>query len=155
MVSLAVVYLRTNRDNSAKELLTSVIQIQPDNNIAYRYLGYCYLRLNAQATASYKSTLETDSNNLELLTSLKEDAAKAASEAIASYNKAIEISDKDWEAYRGLGVAYMLRALSNKDETLKAELREKAVQQWRLSLEIKSDQPNRERLLKLIRYYSE
>lgn len=155
MVSLAVVYLRTNRDNSAKELLTSVIQIQPDNNIAYRYLGYCYLRLNAQATASHKSTLETDSNNLELLTSLKEDADKAASEAIASYNKAIEISDKDWEAYRGLGVAYMLRALSNKDETLKAKIREKAVQQWRLSLEIESDQPNRERLLKLIRYYSE
>jgi tetratricopeptide (TPR) repeat protein len=150
MVSLAVAYLRANRDKSAKELLTSVIQIQPDNNTAYQYLGYCYLRLNAQAIASYKSTLETDSSNTELLTSLKEDADKALGEAIESYNRAIEINDKDWEAYRGLGVAYAIMATNNKDETLKAE----AVRQWRLSLDIKPDQRNRERLLKLIRAYS-
>ena len=154
MLSLAVAYLRTNRHEPAKELLTSVIQIQPNNNSAYQYLGYCYLRLNAQAMVSYKKTLETDSDNTELLTSLKEDARKAVGEAIESYNRAIEINDEDWEAYRGLGVAYMLRALNNKDETLKAKLREKAIQQWRLSLDIKPNQPRREGLLKLIEKYS-
>jgi tetratricopeptide (TPR) repeat protein len=71
--------------------------------------------------------------------------------AIESYSSAIEINDKDWQAFRGLGVAYMVRALNSNDETLKAN----AIQQWRLSLDIKPDQPRRERLLKLIRHYSE
>jgi len=44
----------------------------------------------------------------------------------------------------------MLRALDDEDETLKA----KAIQQWRLSLDLKPNQPNRERLLKYIEIYS-
>ena len=70
--------------------------------------------------------------------------------ATESYGRAIEINDKDWQAFRGLGVAYMLRGITNRDEALKA----KAIQQWRLSLEINPNQPRRERLLKLIRKYS-
>jgi len=51
----------------------------------------------------------------------------------------------------------MIRAIDkdNKDETLKARLRAKAIQQWRLSLELKPSQPRRERLIKLMRKYSE
>jgi len=70
---------------------------------------------------------------------------------IESYGRALEIDDKNWEARRGLGVAYMLKALSDEDQVLKA----KAVEQWHLSLDIKPDQPRRERLLRLIRKYSE
>ncbi|UCC22917.1 MAG: tetratricopeptide repeat protein, partial [Planctomycetota bacterium] len=121
MLALAVAYLRTNRNEPAKELLTSVIQIRPDSGLAHQYLGYCYLRLDE------------------------------VNKSIESYSKAVEINDKDWEAHRGLGVAYMLNALSNEDAALKAM----AVEQWHMSLEIKPDQPRRERLLRLIRKYSE
>ena len=150
MISLAVAYLRTNCNEPAKELLTSVIQIQPDNNAAYQYLGYYYLRLYDQAIASYKRGLETNGGNTGLLASLKQDADKAVDKATESYSRAIEINDKDWQAFRGLGVAYMLMGINNKDETLKA----KAIQQWRTSLDIKPNQPSRERLLKLVRKYS-
>ena len=121
MTSLAVCYLKTGRESVAKELLISATQIAPESNTAYQYLGYCYLRLD-------------DVDN-----------------ATESYSRAIEINDKDWQACRGLGVAYMLRALNDEDDALK----EKAIRQWRLSLDIKPDQPRQERLLKLIERYSE
>jgi tetratricopeptide (TPR) repeat protein len=108
MISLAVVYLRTSRNEPAKELLTSVLQS-------------CYLRL------------------------------EQVDESIQSYDRALQIDDKNWEAHRGLGVAYMLKALDNEDEVLKA----RAVEQWQLSLDIRPDQPRREKLLRLISKYSE
>ena len=70
--------------------------------------------------------------------------------ATESYSRAIEIDDKDWQAHQRLGDAYMLSAL-NKNNTV---LIIKAVEQWRLSLAVKPNQPDRERLLKLIRQYS-
>ena len=70
--------------------------------------------------------------------------------AIESYSRAIEIDDKDWQAHQRLGDAYMLSAL-NKNNTV---LIIKAVEQWRLSLAVKPNQLDRERLLKLIRQYS-
>ena len=103
MLSLAVAYLRTNRNDPAKELLTSVLQSQPDSGTAHQHLGYCYLRL------------------------------EQVDKSIESYGRALEIDDKNWEARRGLGVAYMLKALSDEDQVLKA----KAVEQWHLSLDIK------------------
>jgi tetratricopeptide (TPR) repeat protein len=123
MTSLAVAYLRTGRGSIAKELLTSVIQIQPDNNTAYKHLGFCCLQL------------------------------KDVNKSVESYSRAIEIDDKDWESHRGLGVAYILKG-KNEDGTIDDTLKAKAVQQWRLSLGIKPDQPNSKRLLKLIQYYS-
>ena len=120
MLSLAVAYLRTGRNEPAKELLTTVINSHPDNGAAYQYLGFYYLQIQ-------------DVNS-----------------AIESYDRAIEINNLDWEAYRGLGVAYMLNALKNNDSKLKA----KAVALWRKSLELKPDQPRRDRLIKLIEKYS-
>lgn len=152
-LSLAVCYLRTDRNEPAKELLTSVIQIQPDNNDAYKYLGYCYLKFYNQAVVSYKSASNTDSYNTELLASLKDKASEMVDKSVESYSRAIEINDKDWDAHRGLGVAYILKGKSEDgsvDKTLKA----KAVEHWRLSLDIKPDQPNHRGLLKLIRTYS-
>ena len=98
-----------------------VTQRSPDDSEAYQYLGYCYLRLN-------------DIDN-----------------SIASYSTAIEINSKDWQAYRGLGVAYMLKAINTGDETLKA----KAIEQWQMSLEIRPDQPRSERLRKLVTKYTQ
>lgn len=121
MMSLAVAYMNTNQYEPAKELLTEVTRIVPDNNAAYRYLGYCDVQLDA------------------------------IDEAIASYNRAVEIDDKDWDAHRGLGVAYVLKALNTNDEALKA----KAVEHWRLSLAINPNQHWRDRLIKLIRTYSQ
>ena len=147
MTSLALAYLKTNCSSLAEELLTSVVRIQPDNGTAYQYLGYCYLQFYDQAVKSYKRLLEIDSSDAADLASLKENANEAVDKAIENYSRAIEINNEDWQAYKGLGVAYMLRALESKDEELKA----KALQQWRLSLEHKADQPS---LRKLIRHYS-
>ena len=151
MVALAVAYLRSNQNEPARELLKTVTEVEPDNNAAHQYLGYCYLRFNSKATASYKQVLETDRENVALLTSLKEEADEALENAINSYDRAIAINERDWEAYRGLGVAYMLRALSEQNKLLKA----KAIYQWRLSLEINPDQPRRDRLQSLIDKYSQ
>jgi tetratricopeptide (TPR) repeat protein len=120
MMSLAVAYLRTNRNEPAKELLIAVTRLQPANSSPRQYLGYCFLRLD-------------DVN-----------------QAIENYRKAVEINNQDWEAYRGLGVAYMTRAIKNDDAALKAQ----AVDLWRQSLSIKPDQPRRDRLVKLIEKYS-
>lgn len=54
---------------------------------------------------------------------------------------------------RGLGVAYILKG-TKEDETVDETLKKKAVEQWRLSLEIEPNQANRERLLKYIRIFS-
>jgi superkiller protein 3 len=120
MMSLAIAYLRTNRNEPAKELLKTVTRLQPANSSAWQYLGYCFLRLD-------------DLN-----------------QAIVNYRKAIEINSRDWEAYRGLGVAYMLTALNDDDAGLKTQ----AIELWRQSLNIKPDQPKRDRLVKLIEKYS-
>ena len=119
-MQLAYAYLKTQRFELAKETLTSVIQRSPDNNTAYQFLGYCHLKLG-----------DVD-------------------RAIESYYTAIELDDSDWEAHRGLGVAYMLRARADRDENLKA----RAVEQWRISLDIKPDQLNRDALVKMIDAYS-
>jgi hypothetical protein len=88
MILRAFAYIKADHCSIAKNILKSVIQIRP-NNIAYRYLGYCHMKLG-----------EMD-------------------DSIASYSKAIEINSKDWEAHKGLGVTYMLIALRDKSHILK------------------------------------
>jgi len=120
MILRAFAYIKADRCTSAKNILRSVIQIHPNNNTAYRYLGYCHMKLG-----------EID-------------------DSIASYSKAIEINSKDWEAHKGLGIAYMLSALRGKSHTQK----EKAIRHWHQSLWLKPDQPNSGRLFELIQTYS-
>jgi hypothetical protein len=57
---------------------------------------------------------------------------------------------EDWEAYRGLGVAVMLKARQTQDVRLETQ----AVRHWRRSLLLRPDQPKREVLEKLIREHS-
>ncbi len=129
MVSLARAYLRTGRYSAARELLTSTIEIEPENSIAYQYLGFAQLKLG-----------QTDS-------------------AIASYQKAVELNDTDWMAHKSLGVAYMLKAINtNKDKSLKridsveiGDLKAKALSHWNRSLDIKTDQT---KLVKFVEKYS-
>ena len=123
MTSLAVAYLKTNRNDLARELLEAVVRIQPGNNAAFKHLGYCYLRL------------------------------KEIDKSIENYTMAIRIDDQDWDARRGLGVAYILKGTSE-DKAIDPKLKAKALEQWRRSLQINPDQPNRETLLKYIRVYS-
>jgi tetratricopeptide (TPR) repeat protein len=66
------------------------------------------------------------------------------------YKKAIEIDDTDWQAYRGLGVAYMLKGLSTREQ----QFIDIAVEQWRTSLMINPGQPRGDRLKRLIAKYT-
>ena len=150
MTSLAVAYLKTSRNEPAEELLKSVINIQPNNNNAYQYLGYCYLRFRDRAVKEYKKAMETKGDNAKRIQSLKARADEALYMAIEHYNKAVAINENDWQAHKGLGVAYMLSAIDLNDDVLKA----KAIEQWRKSLAIEPNQPRREMVLKLIRRYS-
>jgi tetratricopeptide (TPR) repeat protein len=120
MTALATAYLQTERYEPAKELLVEVVGKEPDNSLAYQHLGYCQLRLG-----------QVDG-------------------AIESYRAALTMDEKDWQAARGLGVAYMLKGVGTEDEGLKA----RAVEQWRLSLAIKPDQPRSDKLIELIEKYS-
>ena len=94
--------------------------------------------------------MKEESEDIEFLTGLKQNAEKTMKKAVDCYNRAIEIDNNDWQAHRGLGVAFMLQSLNSSDETLK----DRATEQWKLALEIKPDQPRRERLLRLIKKYS-
>ena len=91
----------------------------------------------------------------EILTALQADANSAIDNAIKRYSNAIMIDDTDWEAHRGLGVAYILNAKKfTGEENLKAELEEKGVAQWRRSLDINPTQSRHEKLRRLIEQYS-
>ncbi len=74
--------------------------------------------------------------------------------SIQNYKRAIEINNQDWDARRGLGVAYILSSKKD-DGSIDEELKQKAVEQWNWSLEINPNQPNNERLRKLLSRYSE
>jgi Flp pilus assembly protein TadD len=69
---------------------------------------------------------------------------KETDAAVESYKKAVKINDKDWMAYKGLGVALMLQSMKrSNDATLEALARE----QWTISLQIKPDQPELKKLM--------
>ena len=129
VVSLARVYLKTSQFDIARELLTSAVEIQPQNAVAYRHLGFAHLKLHDLDTA------------------------------IANYEKSVAINKNDWETQKALGVAYMIKAMNNNnDKTLRVidndevrTLKAKAIKHWSVSLGIKSDQP---KLLNFLRKYS-
>ncbi len=91
MIRLARSYLRADRFSSAKELLQDVLEQEPDNALAFQYLGFAQLRL------------------------------KQTEEAIESYQLAVRLGNDDWMAHKSLGVAYMIRAIQqDNDERIKA-----------------------------------
>jgi Flp pilus assembly protein TadD len=94
--------------------------MRPEDGTAYRHSGYCFAR------------------------------RRRADEAIEMYKRAVELDDRDWEAHRGLGVAYMLKA----QQSGESRWTQKAVEHWRRSLAIRPDQPKRLTLEKLIREHA-
>jgi len=121
MLQRAYEYLKMGRFDLAKRMLASVIAAQPNNNTAHQYLGYCQLKSG-------------DMNA-----------------AMQSYLTAVELNGADFEAHRGLGVAYMLKARGDGDPDLAA----RAVEQWQIALDINPDQANAPALRKMIKAYSE
>jgi hypothetical protein len=78
---------------------------------------------------------------------------KEIDKSIESYNRALAIKEQDWDAHRGLGVAYIFKSKKD-DGTVDQDLKAKAVQQWKRSLSIKPDQPKNQRLRNLVDQYS-
>jgi tetratricopeptide (TPR) repeat protein len=153
MTSLAVAYLKTKRPSPAYELLKTVVQIQPANEQAHKYLGYISLVLYLEDKNAYEAEQQSASPDEVMVESLKRSMANYLDESVASYEKAVALDEQDWDAHRGLGVAYIWKATTAAggiDEALK----EKALQQWRRSLEINPQQTYRDTLLRYIRIYS-
>ena len=152
MTSLAIAYLRTDRDEPAKELLTSAIEIDPQSGRAYKYLGYCYLRSYEKIAAEYRQLTQQGTEEQQRLSGMIAQGDELIVKAIENYTHAIEIDDADWDAHRGLGVAYIIDG-KNPDGTLDEFLRDMAIEHWRRSLQINPDQPRADRLRKLIAKY--
>jgi len=120
MLAIAIAQIRDGKYGQAREGLMAVLQRWPKEAAAFRHLAYCFLKLG-----------DTD-------------------RAIAMYEKAIDLADKDWEAYRGLGVAYMVKSRQSADDRLQSL----ALHHWRQAMAICPDQPGRERLQRLIKEHS-
>ena len=100
MTSLAVAYLKAGHAEPAKELLTSVTQIQPDKAQAYNYLGFYYLQRYDQANKKYENEQKEQSGDMAVLASLIVEMKTSMADAIASYSSALELNNKDWEAHK-------------------------------------------------------
>ena len=116
-LAIALVYTRNDRLDEAQRILLSVLQQWPREAVALRHLAYCRLKLGD------------------------------ADQAIEMYEKAIGIEGNDWEAHRGLGVAYMVKFCRYAD----ARLRNLALYHWRQALAIYPDQPGGDVLQRLIK----
>lgn len=116
-LALSVVYIKNGQFDQAEKTLLALVETQPTQTAVFRHLGYCLVNLG-----------EPD-------------------RAIQMYEKALDIDADDWQAHRGLGVAYMVRAHQTDDPQAQAL----ALRHWRRALEINPDQPKREALERLIR----
>jgi Flp pilus assembly protein TadD len=117
LVALGVACVKAERYDRGREALVSATQMRPKDGAASRHLGYCFIKLG----------------DLD--------------QAMQAYQKSIDLDGNDWEAYRGLGVACMLKA----DQTGDDRWREQGIRHWRRSLVLNPDQPKRQTLEKLIR----
>ena len=120
MLALSSAYVKDEQYGQAEEVLDALVQLQPGLATPYRHLGYCLVNMGD------------------------------ADRAIRAYQKAVELDDQDWQAHRGLGVAYMVKANNTGDAQAEAQ----ALRHWRRALEIYPDQPKREALEKLIREHA-
>lgn len=119
LLAIALVDIRKGDCEQAQDVLNAVLQKWPREATAYRIEAYCLLKSGA-----------TD-------------------RAIAAYERAVELKGDDWEAHRGLGVAYMVKARQSKEDRLWGL----ALFHWRQSLALNPEQPGRETLQRLIKEY--
>lgn len=152
MTSLAVAYLRAEQTDPAKELLESAIELDSQNGKAYRHLAYCYLRLYEAKAQAHQEAAGADGAEQSYLDSLYRSGAEMVALAIDNYTRAIDIDAQDWDAHRGLGVAYIIKGKTSEGRVDQA-LKDKAIMHWRTSLQTNPDQPRGDRLRKLIAKY--
>ncbi len=117
MLAMAVAHMKAGQYDEARGVLISVTQMRPEDGTAFRHLGYCLVKLD-----------DID-------------------HAVQMYRKSIDLNKDDWQAHRGLGVAFMIKARRTADARLQAE----ALKHWRRSLSIAPSQPKHEVLEQLIR----
>ena len=151
MTSLARSYLRSQQVEPAEELLVSAIGIDARNGRAHKLLGYCYLQYYDRLTESYTEARDSDADKAHLKSIWGQGREKVL-RAIENYKRAIAIDEQDWDAHRGLGVAYMIEGKTEND-TIDQEKKDMAIFYWRTSLQINPDQPRGDRLRKLIAKY--
>ncbi len=152
MTALAVAYLRTNRNEPARQLLTSAVELDPQNGRAYRHLAFCYLRLYEENASRYRQLVQQGTTDKTLLEGMFGRGDEMVAKAIDNYTRAIEMDPDDWDAHRGLGVAYIIDG-KQPDGTVDEFLRDMAIEHWRRSLQINPDQPRADRLRNLIAKY--
>lgn len=152
MTSLAVAYLKTEQVEPAKELLEVAVELDSGNAEAHRSLAYCYLRLYEKHAQTHSDAIAAGNADKAYLELLVEEGQKMIDLSIDSYLKAINADNKDWDAHRGLGVAYMIKGKLDTGD-VDQNLKDKAIQHWRMSLQINPEQPRADRLKNLIAKY--
>jgi eukaryotic-like serine/threonine-protein kinase len=105
-------YFRQNRLQDAIKEYNKVIELTPDNAEAYSNVGAAYMTLNddksnALAEASFRKSIQLGPTyvpftNLAMLYLTE----RRYSEAAQNARKALEYSDKDWESWNTLLIAY-------------------------------------------------
>jgi tetratricopeptide (TPR) repeat protein len=152
MVDLAIAYLKTNRDEPARQLLISAIELDPQNGVAHRHLAYSYLRLYEKYASEYRELVQQGSADTAAVENLSNLSDEMVQNAIDHYTRAVEINPEDWDAHRGLGVAYIIDG-KQPDGSVDPFLKDMAIEHWRRSLQINPDQPRADRLRSLIARY--
>jgi len=149
--NLAIIY-----DNQAKlteaiaayrqSLERDVNQPRLHMNLAASYLRQGWVK---DAIGSLKAAAELEPTFMDphLLLGTCYYRLKDLDNALASYERAAELAPRNAEAPRGIGVVYMAKHLSDKANT---DLRDKALEAWKRSLQLKPNQPD---LVKLLEKY--
>ena len=119
------------------------------------------LLMNLGSTYMRQDRLKLASQSFELATREDPDSAdaweqlgtcryhrKGYDDALAAYQKAIELDASHAAAHRGVGVVYMTKYILDPKDTA---LRDKALAAWHASLELEPDQDD---IVKLVRKYS-
>lgn len=134
-VKLALVYLRKNNMQQAKENLDKALEYQPDSANTYRIFAYYYQRVNENELAEehYKKSLRLDSDNADTYNNYGAFLCK-----LARYEEAEEafLSAVEQTSYTAVANTYENAALCAE----KAEAHDKAIFYYQYAL---SHNPNK------------
>jgi tetratricopeptide (TPR) repeat protein len=150
--SLGISYLKADRTEPAKELLDAAVKLDPQNSRALRYLGYCYLKFYEQASAQYRQALQQEEKDQVRIDQLQLESRHLMGLALENYRMAVNANPDDWDAHRGLGVAYIIEGKTD-DGSVEEINKQKAITHWRVSLQVNPDQPRADKLRDLIAKY--
>jgi len=150
--NLGAVLDRKGKNYEAIEMYNKSLERDSRQPMVLMNLGAAYRRVDKLTSAirSYQQALELEPGSAEALERLgfchffKGDYDTA----LQFYEAAIQADSRLAVAHRGIGIVYMAQYLKDRRKT---ELREKAVEHWRISLEI---DPNQDTLADLVNKYA-